>query len=201
MPRIKEDVISTIEIKKSRFLTYLHRTNQEEEAKDFLKMIKKEHPGANHHCTAMIIGSIVRSNDDGEPSGTAGHPMLDVLQGKGMEDILAVVVRYFGGTKLGTGGLVKAYSDSVKIALEKAALTEMTMFKEYEITFGYEWIGKLDGYFRNHQIESISKEYEQTVTYHYLTQEDITQDILALSNGALFCTYIKEHPKEKIIES
>ena len=196
MPRIKEDVISTIEIKKSRFLTYLHRTNQEEEAKDFLKMIKKEHPGANHHCTAMIIGSIVRSNDDGEPSGTAGHPMLDVLQGKGMEDILAVVVRYFGGTQLGTGGLVKAYSDSVKIALEKAALTEMTMFKEYEITFG-----KLDGYFRNHQIEIISKEYEQTVTYHYLTQEDITQDILALSNGALFCTYIKEYPKEKIIES
>lgn len=201
MPRIKEDVISNLEIKKSRFITYLHRTNQEEEAKDFLKAIKKEHSGANHHCTAMIIGSLVRSNDDGEPSGTAGHPMLDVLQGNKMDDILAIVVRYFGGTKLGTGGLVKAYSESVSQALKKACLTEMTMFKEYKITFGYDWIGKLDAYFRNHQIEILSKEYDQNVTYHYLVQEDNTDDILSLSNGLLTCTYVQERAKEKIIES
>lgn len=201
MPRIKEDIISALEIKKSRFITYLHRTNSEEEAKDFLKMIKKEHPNANHHCTAMIIGQIVRSNDDGEPSGTAGHPMLDVLLGKQMEDILAIVVRYFGGTKLGTGGLVKAYSDSVKTALDKAALTEMLLFKEYKITFGYEWIGKIDAYFHHHSLEVLSKDYDQEVTYHFLALKDITQDILSLSNGTIQCVFIKEYPKEKIIEA
>lgn len=99
MPRIQNDCINTIEIKKSKFITYLHRTQDEQEAKDFLKAIKKEHPNANHHCTAMIIGNIMRSNDDGEPSQTAGHPMLDVLMHNEMQDILAVVVRYFGGIK------------------------------------------------------------------------------------------------------
>lgn len=81
----------------------------------------------------MIIGSIVRSNDDGEPSQTAGHPMLDVLLHHEMQDILAVVVRYFGGTKLGTGGLVRAYSSSVQEALNKATLTESQMVSRYRI--------------------------------------------------------------------
>ena len=153
MPRILEDCSSTIEIKKSKFITYLHRTNDELEAKDYLRLIKKEHPQANHHCSAMIIGSIVRSNDDGEPSQTAGHPMLDVLLHHEMQDILAVVVRYFGGTKLGTGGLVRAYSSSVQEALNKATLTESQMVSRYRIFFPYDLIGKFDHYFRSHEIE------------------------------------------------
>lgn len=147
MPRILEDCSSTIEIKKSKFITYLHRTNDELEAKEYLRLIKKEHPQANHHCSAMIIGSIVRSNDDGEPSQTAGHPMLDVLLHHEMQDILAVVVRYFGGTKLGTGGLVRAYSSSVQEALNKATLTESQMVSRYRIFFPYDLIGKFDHYF------------------------------------------------------
>lgn len=201
MPRIKEDVISSIEIKKSRFITYLHRTDSEEEARDFLKMIRKEHPDATHHCTAMIIGQIVRSNDDGEPAGTAGHPMLNVLQGQHMEDILAVVVRYFGGTKLGTGGLVKAYSDSVKQALNQATLTTMHLFKEYQITYGYEWVGKIDTYFHTHDLEILSQDYDQDVTCHFLSPDDVTQDILSLTNGTIRCVFVREYPKEKIIEA
>ena len=125
MPRIQNDCINTIEIKKSKFITYLHRTQDEQEAKDFLKAIKKEHPNANHHCTAMIIGNIMRSNDDGEPSQTAGHPMLDVLMHNDMQDILAVVVRYFGGIKLGAGGLIRAYSGSVAHAIEEIGRVEV----------------------------------------------------------------------------
>ena len=135
MPRIQNDCINTIEIKKSKFITYLHRTQDEQEAKDFLKAIKKEHPNANHHCTAMIIGNIMRSNDDGEPSQTAGHPMLDVLMHNEMQDILAVVVRYFGGIKLGTGGLVRAYSSSISQALKVATLTTELHFKNIKFIF------------------------------------------------------------------
>ena len=178
MPRIQSDCINTIEIKKSKFITYLHRTKDEQEAKDFLKAIKKEHSNANHHCTAMIIGNIVRSNDDGEPSQTAGHPMLDVLMHNEMQDILAVVVRYFGGIKLGTGGLVRAYSSSVQEALKKATLTTVTTLKEYQIHFSYDLIGKIDHYFRTENIQIIEKQYEEDVTYHFLTPSDISKDLM-----------------------
>ncbi|WP_317313259.1 YigZ family protein [Absicoccus porci] len=183
--RIMEDVTNTIEIKKSKFITYLHRTNDEQEAKEFLKQIKKSHPQARHYCTAMIIGNIVRSNDDGEPSQTAGHPMLDVLLHNQMEDIFVVVVRYFGGIKLGTGGLVRAYSSSVKEALDKATKSETKLLEEYTITFGYDLIGKLDAYFRIHQIEITLKDYNEQVTYQYLTDHDITSDLKELSNGSI----------------
>ena len=180
-----EDVTNTIEIKKSKFITYLHRTNDEQEAKEFLKQIKKSHPQARHYCTAMIIGNIVRSNDDGEPSQTAGHPMLDVLLHNQMEDIFVVVVRYFGGIKLGTGGLVRAYSSSVKEALDKATKSETKLLEEYTITFGYDLIGKLDAYFRIHQIEITLKDYNEQVTYQYLSDHDITSDLKELSNGSI----------------
>lgn len=185
MTRIMEDITHTIEIKKSKFITYLHRTNDEQEAKDFLKQIKKQHPQARHYCTAMIIGNIVRSNDDGEPSQTAGHPMLDVLLHHEMEDIFVVVVRYFGGIKLGTGGLVRAYSSSVKEALDLATLSQIQILDEYTITFGYDLIGKLDSYFRSHNIEITEKEYNETVTYQYLSDQDITSDLKEISNGSI----------------
>ena len=180
-----EDGTNTIEIKKSKFITYLHRTNDEQEAKEFLKQIKKSHPQARHYCTAMIIGNLVRSNDDGEPSQTAGHPMLDVLLHNHMEDIFVVVVRYFGGIKLGTGGLVRAYSSSVKEALDKATKSETKLLEEYTITFGYDLIGKLDAYFRTHLIEITLKDYNEQVTYQYLTDHDITSDLKELSNGSI----------------
>ena len=198
MPKIIEDVENTIEIKKSKFITYLHRTNDEEDAKEYLKLIKKLHPNATHHCTAMIIGNIVRSNDDGEPSQTAGHPMLDVLFGNEMEDILAVVVRYFGGTLLGKGGLVRAYSSSVREALNIAKLAKTVLLKEYFIQFSYEWIGKVDQYFRAKNIDITSKEYEEQVIYHFLSLEDISKDLEELSSGQITPIYLKdvlcEHP-------
>lgn len=198
MPRIQNDCVNTIEIKKSKFITYLHRTQDELEAKDFLKAIKKEHPNANHHCTAMIIGQIMRSNDDGEPSQTAGHPMLDVLMHHHMQDILVVVVRYFGGIKLGTGGLVRAYSQSVTQALELATLTEVILLHEYKIQFNYELIGKVDHYFRTKNIPITQKEYDTNITYYFACKEDLTKDMMELSNGSIHPEFIQDIETECI---
>lgn len=201
MAKIQYDIENTIEIKKSKFITYLHRTDNEEEAKEFLKQIKKEHPSANHHCTAMIIGNIVRSNDDGEPSQTAGHPMLDVLMHNDMQDILAIVVRYFGGVKLGTGGLVRAYSSSISEALENAVLVKETIFDEYEISFVYNLIGKLDHYFFSNNIDVTIKDYGEDVIYHYLSTKDLSSDLLELSNGAIHPVWIRKVSKETPIST
>ncbi len=199
MPRIQNDCVHTIEIKKSKFITYLHRTQDEMEAKEFLKNIKKEHPNANHHCTAMIIGSIMRSNDDGEPSQTAGHPMLDVLMHHHMQDILVVVVRYFGGIKLGTGGLVRAYSQSVSQALEQATLTEVIQLHEYKIQFAYDLIGKVDHYFRTKNIDITQKEYDANITYFFASKTDLTKDLMELSNGTIQPEFIQDIESECII--
>lgn len=199
MPKIQFDIENTIEIKKSKFITYLHRTNNEEEAKEYIRQIKKTHPNATHHCTAMIIGSIMRSNDDGEPSQTAGHPMLNVLMQKEMQDILVIVVRYFGGIKLGTGGLVRAYSSSVSEALDKSILVEETLFDEYEIEFNYSLIGKLDHYFASHGIYINLKDYAENVIYHYLSTEDISKDLKEISGGMIEPKWINKQSMEKVI--
>ncbi len=199
MPRILEDCSHTIEIKKSKFITYLHRCSDEQDAKDYLRLIKKEHPQATHHCTAMIIGQIVRSNDDGEPSQTAGHPMLDVLMHHEMTDILAIVVRYFGGTKLGTGGLVRAYSSSVQEALEHATLTESQKVGRYRIKFSYDLIGKVDYYFRNQEIDVTFKDYQEQVEYQFVSKEDITDALLELSNGQIHPEFLEEIEMERPI--
>lgn len=199
MPKLYEDCIHTIEIKKSKFITYLHRCESEDEAREYIRSIKKEHPQANHHCSAMIIQDIMRSNDDGEPSQTAGHPMLDCLMHHHMQNIVAVVVRYFGGIKLGTGGLVRAYSSSVQEALQHATLTKSVEFTEYEISFPYDLIGKVDHYLRSHQIEITFTDYNENVLYHILVLEDITKDLQELSNGSIHPIPIQKVIHEQII--
>lgn len=122
---IARAVQAEIEAKRSRFLCDLVPVVSEDEARAVVERARKEHWDARHHCSAFVLGpaaDIRRSNDDGEPSGTAGTPMLDVLTGADLTDVVAVVTRWFGGTLLGTGGLVKAYSDAVRAALDEAHL-------------------------------------------------------------------------------
>lgn len=129
---IKEDGIVEEEIKKSRFICHLKRVKTEDEARDFIHRIKKEHHKANHNCSCFILGEnaeIKRSSDDGEPSGTAGVPMLTVLEKQGLTDTVAVVTRYFGGIKLGSGGLIRAYAGSVAKAITEIG---MVLVKEQE---------------------------------------------------------------------
>lgn len=125
---IANDGIVEEEVKKSRFICHLKRVKSEEEARTYITQIKKEHHKANHSCSAMIIGEdgqLKRSSDDGEPSGTAGVPMLTVLEKQELTNVVAVVTRYFGGIKLGAGGLIRAYAGSVAHAIEEIGKVEV----------------------------------------------------------------------------
>ncbi|MEJ8736537.1 YigZ family protein [Erysipelotrichaceae bacterium HCN-30851] len=199
MYRLKKDTMAELEIKKSRFLCYLHKSFSESDAKEFIQSIKKMHPNARHHCYAFIIGEhneLQRSNDDGEPQGTAGVPMLECLANRQMQDIVAVTVRYFGGIKLGAGGLIRAYSKSVSNALDEAIITQKQKRLVYKMEFSYELIGKLDHYFRQHNIVVLEKEYEEQVIYTLLCKEPLDEDMSEISNGR----YLPEFIEERIVD-
>ncbi len=137
---IKEDGSIEIEIKKSRFICYLKRVRTEEDARDFITSIKKEHHKANHNCSAFILGEraeIKRSSDDGEPSGTAGVPMLTVLENHELTNLAVVVTRYFGGIKLGVGGLIRAYAGAVAEAIKRIGCVEVKEQQGLELTLTY----------------------------------------------------------------
>lgn len=137
---IKMDGIVEEEIKKSRFICFMKRVTTEEEARAFINSIKKEHYKANHNCSAFILGEnmeIKRSSDDGEPSGTAGVPMLTVLENHQLTNVAAVVTRYFGGIKLGAGGLIRAYAGAVAKAVKEIGVVEVKEQKGIAITLSY----------------------------------------------------------------
>ncbi len=132
--------------KKSRFIATIRPVSSEEEAVAFIEEMKKKYDDARHNCSAFVIGSkgeLTRSSDDGEPSGTAGRPMLEVLTGSGIRNIAVVVTRYFGGVLLGTGGLVRAYSGAVKMALEQCETITRRYGVQMLIKTDYNGVGKI----------------------------------------------------------
>ncbi|PXX80981.1 YigZ family protein [Dielma fastidiosa] len=203
MPRLKEEFMNEFEIEKSRFICYLNRAFNEEEAKAYILRIKKLHPNATHHCSAFLIGEhseLQRSNDDGEPSGTAGVPMLESLRMNKMNDIVAVVVRYFGGIKLGAGGLIRAYSKSVSEAIKLAPLTDKVLTYKYSLTFSYDLIGKLDYFLAHHDTEILNKVYDERVTYVYRSRSDDLNDaIQEIASGSAEIIFLGEEIVEQEI--
>ncbi|MFI3283572.1 MAG: YigZ family protein [Erysipelotrichaceae bacterium] len=189
--RIEKEVIHTIEIDRSRFITYLNRCFNEEEAREYIASVKKLHPEANHHCTAFICNQNMtqRTNDDGEPSKTAGKPMLDILLKNDMEDICAVVVRYFGGIKLGAGGLIRAYGKSVNEALSVSSKVLPTKMNLYELTFGYEYIDKLEYLLKDTTI--LHKDYDEIVSFQFITNHpELLIEIQEITKGQYIPTFI-----------
>lgn len=140
-----------IDIKKSRFIAYVDRVTTEEEAQAFIQKIKKKNWDATHNCSAYMIGErdqIQKANDDGEPSGTAGVPMLEVLKKKGLKDTVVVVTRYFGGIKLGGGGLIRAYGKSTSEGLNATGIVRRKLMRVMHTTVDYTWLGKLENELR-----------------------------------------------------
>lgn len=134
---IAQDTTHELIIDKSRFLCHLKKVETEAEAQEFIKAIKKQYWDANHNCSAYIIGENMdsqRSSDDGEPSGTAGIPMLEVLKKRELHNLVAVVTRYFGGIKLGAGGLIRAYGRSVSEAIDQAGLAQKELIGDFTLT-------------------------------------------------------------------
>ena len=191
--RIKEEISNEIVIDKSRFICYLNRAFNEEEARNYLSRIKKLHPQATHHCYAYITNNnmVERFSDDGEPSGTAAKPMLDVLHKNNLEDVIVIVVRYFGGIKLGAGGLIRAYSNSVSNTLCEATLVTPTQINLYQLKFGYEYINSIN-YLLN-ETKILKKDYEVFVYYEFVTNDDkLINKIIETTKGQFIPEFIKQ---------
>ncbi|XMB86738.1 YigZ family protein [Mycoplasmatota bacterium WC44] len=188
MKTIKDDIQNEIIIEKSRFICYMKRVESVDEATEFINKIKKDHWNASHNCSAFVIGKrseIMRSSDDGEPSGTAGAPMLNSLKNNNLSDVVSVVTRYFGGTKLGAGGLIRAYSRSVSEAILKASIIETVEMKVITVTVDYSVANtlskKIDKYL------TVSTDYAQNViiTYYIRPSEidNFINDITEVTNS------------------
>lgn len=179
---IKEDFIAEEEIKKSRFICHLKRVYTEEEARAFISEIKKEHHKANHNCSAFTLGDrqeIQRSSDDGEPSGTAGVPMLEILKKREITNVCAVVTRYFGGIKLGAGGLIRAYAGSVGHALDQVGLVKFVTQEQLILTLDYGNYDGLQRFLSSQGLVISESEFLSDVTVKLFVDLDKTEKLLA----------------------
>lgn len=170
MKTIKENIKNEIIIKNSKFITLLIKITNEKEIKEKLKQVKEDYPKATHYCYTYKIGeNIKKTSDDGEPSGTAGLPMLNILDKENITNVLAITIRYFGGIKLGAGGLIRAYSNSVKEALNKVSTNELINGYLVTITFPY---NKEDEIIKEIEKENIiEKTYLEEITYKVKLEE------------------------------
>ncbi len=164
MYTIKNDSIKEIIIKNSKFITLLYKVYSLEDIKNTLVNVKTLYPNATHYCYAYILNNEKKSSDDGEPSGTAGTPILNILESNNLNYILAVVIRYFGGIKLGSSGLIRAYSRSVKEAIKENILTKLIEGINVNITFSWSNIKQIDYLLKDQLINK--KEYLDNITYN-----------------------------------
>ena len=173
---IKEDGQVQEEIKKSRFICHAKRVYSEEEARDFITAIKKEHYKATHNCSAFIIGErseIKRTSDDGEPSGTAGIPMLGVLENHNLTNVCMVVTRYFGGIKLGAGGLIRAYASSVALAVKEIGIIEIKEQAGIAIQMSYAQYQEYNNFLKEHTLMELDTNFtDQVNTMIYVDKEE-----------------------------
>ena len=193
-------------IEKSRFITYCAHVESEEEAREFIAEIRKMHTLATHVCFAFVadkVGNLQRFSDDGEPQGTAGVPMLEVLKAKKLFETAVAVVRYFGGVKLGAGGLVRAYSSSVAECLDEADIRVLQVCKEYRISVDYTGIDGVQKYLSTHTCSLLSTDYTDKVTFTVAVKKvdgeafekdlvDYMQGRVKIEHGAEYYSAFKE---------
>ena len=187
---IREDGQVQEEIKKSRFICHAKRVYSEEEARDFITAIKKEHYKATHNCSAFIIGErseIKRTSDDGEPSGTAGVPMLGVLENHNLTNVCVVVTRYFGGIKLGAGGLIRAYAGSVALAVKEIGIVEIKEQAGIQIQMTYAQYQEYGNFLKKHNLVELETNFtNQVETMIFVDKENkehIKSELIEFYNG------------------
>lgn len=179
-------------IEKSRFLTYSAHVESEEEARAFIAEIRSKHSLATHVCFAFIsdkAGNLQRFSDDGEPQGTAGVPILEVLKAKKLFETAVAVVRYFGGIKLGAGGLVRAYSSSAAENLDGADIRVLEMCSEYEFTVEYTGVDSMQKYLSSHTCSLLSTDYGEKVTFKIAVKKQ---------EGEAFCTELIDYMQGRV---
>lgn len=169
MYTINNEYIYELEIKKSRFISVLKKVKDITEIDKILSDLKEEYKDATHYCYAYIINDKKKSSDDNEPGGTAGLPILQALEKNNLNYVLCVVIRYFGGIKLGAGGLIRAYSKATSEAIKNSDKTELIKGLEIKFTTNYEEQKRIDYLLKDYQF---TKEYGTSITYHALIPED-----------------------------
>ncbi|MEN1967331.1 YigZ family protein [Lentibacillus sp. N15] len=177
-------------IQKSRFIGHIKRVETEDAAQHFIQDIKKKHPDATHNCSAYLIGEhdqIQKANDDGEPSGTAGVPILDVLKKQHLKDTVVVITRYFGGIKLGAGGLIRAYSSTTSQVIQAVGVVERQLTQGYSVTIDYTMLGKVENELHHSPYYLSTIHYlEKAELILYVKIDEVTQFqewIINLTNG------------------
>ena len=189
---IRQDGQAQEEIKKSRFICHAKRVYSEEEARDFIAAIKKEHYKATHNCSAFIVGEkseIKRTSDDGEPSGTAGVPMLGVMENHQLTNVCFVVTRYFGGIKLGAGGLIRAYAGSVSLAIKEIGLIEIKEQAGLRLKMSYSQYQNFDNFLKAEDLIEFDTEFTDLVaTTIYIDKQEkepLEQKLIEFFNGKI----------------
>ncbi len=189
---IRQDGQAQEEIKKSRFICHAKRVYSEEEARDFIAAIKKEHYKATHNCSAFIVGEkseIKRTSDDGEPSGTAGVPMLGVMENHQVTNVCFVVTRYFGGIKLGAGGLIRAYAGSVALAIKEIGLIEIKEQAGLRLKMSYSQYQNFDNFLKAEDLIEFDTEFTDlvaaTIYIDKQEKEPLEQKLVEFFNGKI----------------
>ncbi|MCI6509278.1 MAG: YigZ family protein [Bacilli bacterium] len=203
MNTIKGEIVNELEINKSRFITYLKHTDNVDDAKDYVSYVKALHPSATHHVVAMTIGKTGeygQANDDGEPSGTAGLPTLDVFRKNDITNFTCVIVRYFGGVKLGAGGLVRAYSKSASTALKMLEITPIIDYLGLYLSFDYSFMNIIEN--RLSKYEIIKKQFSTDVTFIVRVPKDevtgVCNQLISMTNNLIKIRILKNDDEEKI---
>lgn len=189
---IKKDGQVQEEIKKSRFICHIKRVTTEDEAREFINTIKKEHYKATHNCSAFILGErseMKRSSDDGEPSGTAGVPMLGVLENHQLTNVCAVVTRYFGGIKLGAGGLIRAYAGTVALAIKEIGSVHIKEQLGLRLTLSYSQYQELPNFLKAKQLQeqdtAFTDQVQTTIFVDKDDKESVIESLIELFNGKI----------------
>ena len=181
MYTIKENSKYELIVKNSRFITLLYKISSWSDALDILDKVREEYPDATHYCYGFIADEIERCSDDGEPSGTAGMPILKVLKANNLNYILGIVIRYFGGIKLGAAGLIRAYSKGVANAIKENQLKELVKGINLEITFNWENLKQIDYLLKDVKINE--KTFLDSIKYNIDIPDDLLEVIISKVNS------------------
>ena len=203
---VKNECVTTTIIEHSKFICYLKNVENEEDAKEYLKAIRKEHSLATHCCYAYIAdekGFIQKFSDDGEPQGTAGMPILEAIKNNNLVKVIAIVVRYFGGIKLGAGGLVRAYTNSTVSAIKNAQILNYSLAKKLSINCLYENYSKILSLFESEGVVILNTDFSENVemeflvkskqidSFNYKLSETFSGQILAIEKEEIFYPFKK----------
>lgn len=190
------------EVNKSKFFAHVSRVETEETARDFVQMIRKKYFDATHNCSAWVLGERgdkQKSNDDGEPGGTAGNPILEAIKKNALTNCAIVVTRYFGGIKLGAGGLIRAYSHTAALGIAAAKIVQITLFKKISLTLEYNFLATVENYLRNKKIRVANSDYADVVTLEVLLLPAQVETFLTELNDLTAANFLHEELGEILL--